>query len=293
MIAFVLACFSFAFATEARRSKGRRRKSFAALTAAALVGTCVALPSLGMVAKTIGTLMMPAGLIWLYLIAKCAWLYTRKFWSQLAPACLLLVLYTCAGNVWLGANWLGSHERSYESIDPFAQNYDAVCVLGGGVRTSVTGRPQLTTAGDRALLGAQLWHAGNTPILAASGRTVPGANATDDLAAITSQVWQSIGVPEDAIILLPEPHDTRSEIQAYAALAEERGWRSVGLVTSAWHLRRAELHGEAAGFEFLPLPADFRGGPTWEGVYSLIPNGGGFRLMSFAAWEALGSLTRQ
>ncbi|MFT6395953.1 MAG: uncharacterized SAM-binding protein YcdF (DUF218 family) [Bradymonadia bacterium] len=293
MLAFVLASLAFVFAVEAHRSNGRRRKALGSLAVAVLVGFFVALPSLGMVAKIIGTMLMPSGMIWLYLIAKCAWLSVRKLWSQLAPSCLLLVLYTCAGNFWLGATWLGSYEAAYESVDPFARHYDAVCVLGGGVHTNTTGRPQLTTAGDRALLGAQLWYAGNTPLLIASGRTVPGANATDDLSTITSQVWKSIGVPEDAIILLPEPHDTRSEMQAYAALAEERRWTTVGVVTSAWHLPRAELHARAAGFEFVPLPADFRGGPTWEGLYSLIPNGSGFQLMSFAAWETLGALTRQ
>ncbi len=293
MMAFVLACFGFAFTVEAYRCDGRRRLVFRSLVVVTLIGLLVALPSLGMVAKTVGTLMMPAGLIWLYLIAKCAWLYVRKFWSQLAPACLLLLLYTCAGNVWIGATWLGSFEAPYETVDPFDQEYDAVAVLGGGVRTSITGRPQMTSAGDRALLGAQLWHAGNTPILAASGQGIPGANASDDLAAITSQVWQSIGIPEDAIVLLSEPHDTRSELRAYAALAEQRGWETVGLISSAWHLPRAELHGDAVDFDFVPLPADFRGGPTWEGLYSLVPNGGGFRLMSFAAWEALGALTRQ
>jgi uncharacterized SAM-binding protein YcdF (DUF218 family) len=82
-------------------------------------------------------------------------------------------------------------------------------------------------------------------------------------------------------------------VLAYAEVAEARGWDHVGVVSSAWHLPRVALHADAAGLQYSPLPADFRGSSTWEGIVSVPPSGTGFRLVQLAAWETLGRLTQQ
>jgi uncharacterized SAM-binding protein YcdF (DUF218 family) len=43
------------------------------------------------------------------------------------------------------------------------------------------------------------------------------------------------------ICVTPRPESTRGEVRAFADLAEREGWRSVVLVTSAYHVRRASL----------------------------------------------------
>lgn len=48
-------------------------------------------------------------------------------------------------------------------------------------------------------------------------------------------------VPVDTICLNPEPPTTRGDARAAASLADERGWRSVALVTSDYHAFRARL----------------------------------------------------
>lgn len=45
----------------------------------------------------------------------------------------------------------------------------------------------------------------------------------------------------DVICLLPEPDNTRTEVEAAAQLAERRGWRSLLLVTSTHHVSRARM----------------------------------------------------
>jgi uncharacterized SAM-binding protein YcdF (DUF218 family) len=48
-----------------------------------------------------------------------------------------------------------------------------------------------------------------------------------------------VGVP--AVCVTPEEGTTEGEVRAFAGLAAERGWRSLVLVTSRHHLRRASL----------------------------------------------------
>ena len=52
--------------------------------------------------------------------------------------------------------------------------------------------------------------------------------------------------------------DTADEAGAVAALARERGWKSVILVTSAWHMPRAARMFRWAGVPIEPFPVDYR-----------------------------------
>jgi len=45
----------------------------------------------------------------------------------------------------------------------------------------------------------------------------------------------------EAICLRPQPDNTRAEARAAAQLAEERGWRSVVVATSTYHVTRSRL----------------------------------------------------
>lgn len=45
----------------------------------------------------------------------------------------------------------------------------------------------------------------------------------------------------DTIYVRPDPYTTRGEARAVARIGRERGWRSVVVVTSSYHVRRARL----------------------------------------------------
>lgn len=63
------------------------------------------------------------------------------------------------------------------------------------------------------------------------------------------------GLGYETVSLVPDPSTTRGEARGVAALARERGWRSVVVVTSTWHVTRARLIFRRA----LPCEARFVG----------------------------------
>jgi uncharacterized SAM-binding protein YcdF (DUF218 family) len=91
--------------------------------------------------------------------------------------------------------------------------------------------------GERATKAAELYHASWAPLIVASGRLLrPYAG----IAELMEHDLEARGVPADAILRFPhKAANTREEAQALRALAMNRGWRHVIVVTSNYHTRRA------------------------------------------------------
>jgi uncharacterized SAM-binding protein YcdF (DUF218 family) len=91
--------------------------------------------------------------------------------------------------------------------------------------------------GDRATRGAELFREGKAPVMVASGRRLrPNAG----MAELMEHDLVERGVPRDKIVRLANDADsTLEEAQALARLTKERKWRSVIVVTSNFHTRRA------------------------------------------------------
>lgn len=241
--------------------------------------------------KLVGLILMPVGIIWALMLA-CAWgvsafgdlRYGAVFW-------VLLSLWTLAGSPVIGGWLLWSLERDFA---PFAvdelEAFDAIYVLGGGTSVSPRGRALVGESGERVILAVHLYHRGLTSRLIASGSSISGLGAVRDASAETRDIWVSLQVPESSIRMIPQPRNTSEELQAYAGDIRSRGYGRVGIVTSAWHMRRAMRLAEKNQIEVTPLPADFRSRPAWDGLFALIPTGTGFRDVHTGCWEYLGAL---
>ena len=246
------------------------------------------------VQKGLALLVMPAGLAWLLLagLAGVAWARRRRG-TALATAAAWL-LYTLAGNVWLGSALLAGLESRIPVRDlaTLPGVFDAVFVLGGGTTLGSDGRPQLGSGGDRLVLAAQLFAERKALRLIASGTSIAGLDQERDLAQETVTLWRAMGVPAEVIGAIPTPAvNTRQEIAAYKRMVDERHWRDVALVSSAWHLPRALALCAQAGLSVTPLGADRRGRlPSWSPYY-LIPQSCGFEAVQAACWEHLGRWT--
>jgi uncharacterized SAM-binding protein YcdF (DUF218 family) len=84
---------------------------------------------------------------------------------------------------------------------------DAIVVLGG--------------RRNRLPVGLRLWHEGVAPTLV---------------------VFNEHGRGDDEhLYFRPEPYNTRGEARTTARLAREKGWRSIVLVTSNYHVPRARM----------------------------------------------------
>lgn len=265
-----------------------RRRHLLRVCGLLLLGVAFAAAPTGLVlSKSIARMLLPLGLLWLSLVVVTLLRLIKK--QRAAAALLLLLTVTLLGSEPLGQQLMEALEAPYQS-DPFGEEaLDAVVVLGGGAQEAPHAHHELGPSGDRIFLGARLWHAGKTPLLVTTGTPIEGFQRPFDSLAATTTMWREVGVPAAAIVQVTGTRTTSEEAAAVAKLARERGWQRIGLVTSAWHLRRAERLFASRGVSVVPLAADHRGAPTWDGIYSLIPVGNGAYLQQKAAWEWLGA----
>lgn len=251
--------------------------------------TLWSMPSLLIAKKVIGLLILPAGLVWLGLMAMtCMPGICRR--ARLF-AVMVLLFYTIAGNSWFGGWLLSKLESPYATAAPPAEPFDAICVLGGGSSATPDGKGQLGPAGDRLIVPARLFLSGKTKHLVASGLSVTDIRGSRSLADDTASVWLDLGIPETAITRLSTPRTTGEEIHAYKALVAAKEWKRVGVCSSAWHLRRVTQLCRGEGVDLIPVPADFLSAPLpWTPMYA-VPQSRGFQNVQKALWEFLGSVT--
>jgi uncharacterized SAM-binding protein YcdF (DUF218 family) len=240
--------------------------------------------------KAMAQLVMPAGLIWLMLLATVWFCLRRRQWGTAALVLGIAALFTCAGNSYLAGALIGDLERRVPLVDVAAlEPFDAVCVLGGGSEQDDAGNPEFGMAGDRVFLAARLWHAGKARLLVTSGVSMEGVAGFRDAGQETRALWRAVGIPDGAILPVPERcWNTRDEIKAYTRLQAQYGWKRVALVSSASHLPRAMALAARAGLACTPLGADRLGRRHAFQIQDLIPHGKDLQITQVAGWEYLG-----
>lgn len=197
--------------------------------------------------KKIGTAFIIGGLIYIYLFS------------------------TTAISTWLAVQI--EEEYHYANLDELPQA-DAILVLGGG--TLQNGEwVELSDPADRVFNGARLFKAGKSPaVVVTSG----GGFSNRPHSLAMSSFLQELGVPKENIIEESQAENTYQHTQYLKPIFEERGIKSVILVTSAWHMRRsiAVFESNMDGLEIVPFPVDSLRGkynslldylPTAQGLY--------------------------
>lgn len=254
-------------------------KPFAALllTVVTIFLTLGWLGGVTMVEKTLTTLVMPVGLVWLGLITStCLLLMSRqRMLGIFSLGCLLL--FTLGGNKFVSNYLAHSLEDPFTQID-IAQilPLDAVIVLGGGTSSTYNNRAQLGMAGDRIATAARLYHSGQVKKIICTGSQSFRASPQDFHPREESkQILTELGIPPGAIILL-EGESTSQEMNSL------KGWipknikspqPRIGLITSAWHLQRAQRLANSHGLHFEPIPSNFISGPVNPSPHWVIPSG--------------------
>src|SRR5271170_6537369 len=90
---------------------------------------------------------------------------------------------------------------------------------------------------DRVTRAAELFRERKAPVVVASGRRLrPYAG----IAELMQHDLIERGVPKEEIIAFPQDADnTREEAQALLPFVQQKNWRSIIVVTSSYHTRRA------------------------------------------------------
>jgi len=97
------------------------------------------------------------------------------------------------------------------------------------------------------------------------------------------------GVPPEAIVELIGAPNTEGEVSRLLELNERMKVAHIILVTTAWHMPRAELLFRQGGFDVTPFPVDYVTHETVSpGLFGLLPTPDGLVASSIAVREYLG-----
>jgi uncharacterized SAM-binding protein YcdF (DUF218 family) len=131
---------------------------------------------------------------------------------------------------------------------------DAIVVLGSAQYNGV----------PSSIFEARLEHAltlyedGVAPMIVTVGGKAAGDEFTE--AEAGREYLADGGVPDDALLAVPEGVDTLESMRVVSAAFDEHGWSSAVLVTDPWHAMRAERMAEDAGIDAESSPT--RQGPA-------------------------------
>lgn len=241
--------------------------------------------------KILPPLLFPPGLsLWLLLLG--IWL-ARGRRARLVLAAALLLLVAPATPLCSDALMRSLEDRYPLKAAAASPAADAIVVLGGGTtgRTPEQPEPQISASGGRLLHALRLYKAGRAPLLLLSG---DGLSPGDSEASQMRQILSEWGVPDGAMLLEERSRNTHENAVEVVALARARGLRRLLLVTSAYHIRRAEAlfrHEAAGALEIIPAPTGrfsaYRR-PFW--LLNVIPEAGAMGVTVLALREHLGLL---
>ncbi len=148
--------------------------------------------------------------------------------------------------------------RDATTVRPVASfpDLDVVVVLGGGTSMGPGRGPQAASGGDRIIRTAQLYHQGKVKKILCTGARIPGVDRNElGQAEIAQKLLESLGVAAEDIACIAG----RTTAEEMRILGERfpGDTKQVGMITSAWHMQRAERLAHANGFHPLPIPCDF------------------------------------
>lgn len=215
------------------------------------------------------------------------------------------MIWTGLAVLWLGSTPLigdyllrsaeGWAERG-QAID--APHADAIVVLSGGrlVAPGVAAISEWSDA-DRFYGGVELFQAGKAPLLIFTGGWAPWEPKARPEGDISIEYAKALGVPGENAITTGAVVNTAEEAQAVAALLNKKAIRvedgagkfRILLVTSAFHMKRAQWLFERAGLQVIPFPVDFQvaEGGGLSGI-DLLPGAGALNQTERALRELYG-----
>ncbi|HEY4302556.1 MAG TPA: YdcF family protein [Candidatus Didemnitutus sp.] len=204
--------------------------------------------------KLLPAVVLPLGWVFILLVLALA---RRKRW----PVVVAMVLLYLSSLPLTSNALLTAIERSHPLVALGAvEKADAVVALGGifGPPTGEDYVPNIADSGARLEGAIMLWRRQKCDWMVFTGANIPWLGRTEVEGQIGRRAAMARGVPGDRILVTRDIENTRDEAAAVAELMQQRGWKRIILVTSAWHMPRAAHLFRKAGIDFVPFPVDFR-----------------------------------
>ena len=179
----------------------------------------------------------------------------RTAWALALVSLLVLWLLSCHAVAVRLTGWLLPLPAPVTDSAMATLRPQAVVVLGGGVLAQAPeyGEAQPANATmARLRYGIRLARTHQLPLAFAGGLGWSGLGTVSEAQAVKRSATQDFGF--DIRWLDDRSRDTRENAQRTAALLQPEGVRRIALVSDSWHLPRATLEFERAGFEVLPAP---------------------------------------
>jgi len=155
-----------------------------------------------------------------------------------------------------------SEEGMSRGIAAEAPVADAIVVLGGMTSASPAPRGRAVEWGDgvdRFMGGIELLRAERAPRLLFTRGQVPWMRAMRPEGEFLAEQARAFGLPASRLALTRIAANTTEEAAAVRALVDSLGIGGrILLVTSAYHMPRAERLFAHQGFTVMPFPVDFR-----------------------------------
>lgn len=167
---------------------------------------------------------------------------------------------------------------------------NAIVVLSGMLKTIKTEdgyKYEFGEAVDRILAGIDLYKNAKAPVLILTRGQVPwlsGETEGDNLKDFVIQ----FEIPEDKILLTDNVQNTDQEAKSVKNLLDKND--KIILVTSAFHMPRAQKVFEAAGINTKPFPVDFQHNVQKITILDFIPSAESFYKTSHFVREMIGRM---
>ena len=183
-------------------------------------------------------------------------------------------------------------EKDYQPIEiADVENVDAIVVLSGMIR--VIGdeenlKYEFTDSLDRFFAGLDLFNNFKSPILILTMGKLPWSIGIAE-GEYLKKLAIKYGVSEENIILTNEVQNTDQEAEAIKKILVNDDAKII-LVTSAYHMPRAEKVFKAVNLNVIPFPVDFRNYRSKSNIIDFIPSSDSLSRTSHFIREMIGRL---
>ncbi len=231
------------------------------------------------------------------LLAWLPWSPRRQRWLRVALTTGTALLILAASPI-VSYTFMSGLEGWYPPVRSTDRRFDAIVVLGGGIREPGTLRPAVELSDEsrhRTICGSDLYRQGAARRLVMTGGGTRLFGGSGLKVAPAMKAWAiQLGVPPEAILLDEEARTTyENALGAKRVLGPAT---SILLVTTAYHIPRAVALFEKQGFEVTPYACGFhakdRLTDEWDDVtvFDVLPSSWALQRMTEAVDETVGMM---